>query len=162
LSFDGIFVYRDVEIQNNVNPLAKFWSLGSRLSATASTIHHRIPMNLKRTLLVSLGVALQAGVFAQSYNITDLGALLGPNSYAHGINNQGQVVGYWLSTNGARAFLYSSNTVTDLGSLGGTNHYALSINGLGHVVGFAEATNGTSAFLYRNASITNLRGGGVG
>src|SRR5207245_175100 len=45
---------------------------------------------------------------AQTYRLTDLGALLGTNSYAYGINNQGQVVGYWNTTsNGVHAFLYS-------------------------------------------------------
>ena len=93
---------------------------------------------------------------AQSYNITDLGSLLGTNSYAYGINNQGQVVGYWTETNGARAFLYSGGTVTDLGSLGGTNQYALSINSAGQIVGFASVTNGIRAFLYNNGALTNL------
>src|SRR5437899_5629513 len=93
---------------------------------------------------------------AQSYNITDLGALLGTNSYAYGINNQGQVVGYWSSNGVARAFVYSAGAVTDLGTLGGTNQYALSINSSGQIVGFADVTNGIRAFVYSNGSITNL------
>ena len=107
-------------------------------------------------LSVVLFALLCTRAFAQQYNIRDLGALLGPNSYAHGINNDGQVVGYWISTNGARAFLYSAGSVTDLGTLGGTNNYALSINSSGQIVGFGEETNGTRAFLYNSGSITNL------
>ncbi|MGA2853484.1 MAG: Ig-like domain-containing protein, partial [Verrucomicrobiota bacterium] len=92
----------------------------------------------------------------QSYQLTDLGALIGTNSYAQGINNQGQVVGYWVTTNRSHAFLYQAGAVTDLGLLGGTNNYALSINNVGQVVGFAETTNGSRAFLYQDGVITNL------
>src|SRR5882724_9865273 len=94
----------------------------------------------------------------QTYHLTDLGALIGANSYAQGINNQGQVVGYWDTTNGAHAFLYQAGTVTDLGLLGmnATNHYALSINNAGQVVGFSETAGGARAFLYQNGTITSL------
>jgi probable HAF family extracellular repeat protein len=94
----------------------------------------------------------------QSYQLTDLGALIGTNSYAQGINNQGQVVGYWDTTNGAHAFLYQAGTVTDLGLLGGnpTNNYALSVNNAGQVVGFSETINGAQAFLYQNGALTDL------
>jgi probable HAF family extracellular repeat protein len=69
-------------------------------------------------------VVLSLALFAtnsqgQSYQLTDLGALMGTNSYAQGINNQGQVVGYWNTTNGTHAFLYGAGSVTDLGTLGG-------------------------------------------
>ncbi len=107
-------------------------------------------------LILCLAVIFSSEAHAQSYNITDLGGVVGTNSYAHGINNQGQVVGYWIGTNGARAFLYSSGTVTDLGALGGTNNYALSINAAGQVVGFAESTNGAQAFLFSQGTMTNL------
>ena len=116
-------------------------------------------MNIKRfvySAILCLCSVITQRSRAQSYNITDLGALLGTNSYAYGINNQGQVVGYWTETNGARAFLYSAGTVTDLGSLGGTNQYALSINSSGQIVGFASVTNGVRAFLYKNGALTNL------
>ena len=65
----------------------------------------------------------------QVYQLTDLGAQIGTGSYAQGINNQGQVVGYWDTTNGAHAFLYHDGMVADLGLLGvnATNNYALSI-----------------------------------
>ena len=83
--------------------------------------------------------------------------MLGSNSYAYGINNRGEVVGYWIQADGTRAFLYSGGGLTDLGSLGGTNHYALNINSSGQVVGFGEnGTNGARAFLFSNGSLTNL------
>jgi RHS repeat-associated protein len=108
-------------------------------------------------LILSVSILFLASpAYAQTYNVVDLGGMLGTNSYAYGINNQGQVVGYWRDTNGSRAFLYSGGAVTDLGSLGGTNRYALSINNVGQIVGFAGASNGTRAFLYSNGAITNL------
>ncbi len=105
-----------------------------------------------------LFLVLVSNCFSQTYQLTDLGVFVGTNSYAQGINNQSQVVGYWETLAGAHAFLYQAGTVTDLGLLGGvaTNSYALSINNQGQVVGFAEATNGSSAFLYRDGNITNL------
>jgi probable HAF family extracellular repeat protein len=118
------------------------------------------------TFLITLA-ALAAGAqvgFAQApqgYNITDLGALLGSNciaSCASGVNQQGWVTGYWVSTNGIRGFVYTGTAVQDLGSLGtGTNQYALSINSAGQVAGFCNGTKGAiSAFLYSNGSLTNF------
>jgi len=94
----------------------------------------------------------------QTYQLTDLGALIGTNSYAQGINNQGQVVGYWETVDGAHAFLYQSGIATDLGSLGAENNYALSINNVGQIVGFSKTSSGTTAFLYQNGGMTNLNG----
>src|SRR5258708_973567 len=93
---------------------------------------------------------------AQTYQLTDLGALPGTNSYALGINNQGQVVGYFQTFGGTHAFLYSSGTMTDLGSLGDGSAYALSINDPGQIVGFAEVTNSAHAFLFSNGAMTDL------
>jgi RHS repeat-associated protein len=112
-------------------------------------------------------IGLFAGRSAgQTYSLTDLGETIGTNSYAQGINNQGQVVGYWDATNGGHAFLYQAGSVLDLGLLGlgaTNNNYALSINNAGQVVGFSETTNGARAFLYKNGAVTNLGSlGGAG
>jgi len=115
---------------------------------------------MKHSFKLALGfcflLGLRCVVSAQPYQLTDLGALLSRNSYAHGINNQGQVVGYWETTNGFHAFLYSGGLMTDLGVLGGTNAFALSINNPGQVVGFAESQDGVQAFLFDNAGMTRL------
>src|SRR3954463_1544099 len=92
----------------------------------------------------------------QTYYVTDLGTSLGTNSYAQGINDTGQVVGYWNTTNGAHAFLFNGGSIQDLGTLGGTNSYALNVNAAGQVVGFSEATDGFRAFLYSGGTMTNL------
>ncbi|MBA4150798.1 MAG: immunoglobulin domain-containing protein, partial [Verrucomicrobia bacterium] len=137
-------------------------SQSERLSYTSSHLNRLksiMVMGVRRSVLMLLfliGCITPATISAQTYNIKDLGALIGADSYAHGINNENQVVGYWLGTNGARAFLYNAGAITDLGSLGGTNNYALSINAIGQIVGFADDTNGVSAFLYSNGTITNL------
>ena len=91
-----------------------------------------------------------------AYNITDLGASLGTNSHASGINNNGEAVGYYQGASGVRAFLYSGGAFVDLGSLGGASQYALNINSSGQVVGFGEATDGIRAFFFDNGAMRNL------
>jgi probable HAF family extracellular repeat protein len=75
-----------------------------------------------------------------SYTLVSLGSLSSNGSYPSGINDLGQVVGYYRDDAGAmRAFLYSDGAMIDLGTLGGGEAYARDINNLGQVVG--EATN---------------------
>ncbi len=59
--------------------------------------------------------------------MTDLGVLGGDYSYAYGINDSGQIVGY----SDGHAFLYSGSTMKDLGTLGGTTSRAYGINASG-------------------------------
>jgi len=82
-----------------------------------------------------LSVALPDADAVEYYHVQNIGALLGAtNSYAHGINNSGNVVGYLKDTNSVfRAFFLEASQWTDLGT-SGTNSYALSLNDLAHVV----------------------------
>ena len=79
------------------------------------------------------------------YTVTDLGTLPDfPFTYATGINDNGQVVGYGFG-NGTfltHAFLFSNGTLTDLG-VGLPSSKAYGINNNGQIVG----GNG-GAFLY--------------
>ena len=98
-------------------------------------------------------------LFYSASKMIDLGTLGGTNSYACGINDNGQVVGYTINTGGtSHAWLYSSGMMTDLGTLGGTNSYAYSINASGQVVGCYYTPNDASyhAFLYSGSTMTDL------
>jgi len=93
---------------------------------------------------------------AAAYELVDLGAVVGRDSYAQAINNNGQVVGYVRKKDGAHAFLYTAGTVVDLGALGTAGTYALSINNPGQAVGFSETTNGARAFLFNSGVVKDL------
>ena len=92
--------------------------------------------------------------------MADLGTLPGGlHSYANGINDSGQVVGfgYHINTLGlseASAFLYtgtpgSGGVMHDLGTLGGTESSAAAINDSGKITGGAQTSSGVAhAFLY--------------
>ena len=90
--------------------------------------------------------------------ITDLGTLGGPESQAHAINEQGQIVG-WSDTAAGElhAFLWQRDTMTDLGTLGGTMAAASDINDQGQIVGGSTtATRNWHAFLWQQGSRTDL------
>jgi probable HAF family extracellular repeat protein len=75
----------------------------------------------------------------------------GANSWATGINNRGQIVGYAETAGGqTHAFLYANGVMRDLGTFpGGTDSWAYSINNCGQIVGEATTAAGFKhAFLY--------------
>jgi len=84
------------------------------------------------------------------YEIVGLGSLSSNASYPAGINDLGQVVGYYYTDSWAkRAFLYSEGGMVDLGTLGGDQAYAHDINDAGQVVGEAQDGSGAwHAFLW--------------
>ena len=87
------------------------------------------------------------------YTITDLGGMGGnDSSFAYGINDAGQVVGYAATPeSAAHSFLYSNGTMTDLGTLGGSQSYATGINNSGQIVGYSNNSSGAvHSFLYSN------------
>lgn len=92
----------------------------------------------------------------------DLGTLGGPSSYASGINDSGEVVG-WADNNGgfANAFLWESDTgMEDLGALPSPYNFESEANGInnnGNVVGWSESAVGSyHAFLYSNGTMEDL------
>lgn len=102
--------------------------------------------------------------FVTSKNkMIDLGAigpLVGWESSATGINDFGEVVGWWGFNPGEHAFLYSNGTVTTLPDLSGYNggeSAAAGINSLHQIVGGSDDTNGNNhAVLWQNGQITDL------
>ena len=107
---------------------------------------------------VMVVLALSGVVFADvAYTITDLGTLNGGGpTYARGINNNGQVVGYaYVAPLNYHAFIWDSkNLMQDLGTLGGNNSEALGVNDNGQVVGYAYNGSGDChAFIWDNENL---------
>jgi probable HAF family extracellular repeat protein len=104
---------------------------------------------------VSHAVVLQDG------ELTDLGTLKpGFNTYAAGINNHGEVVGYGAMSSGYqdfRAFHWKDGVMTMLPTFGGDFGVAHAINDAGQIVGGASASTGPArAYLYHQGVMTDL------
>ena len=73
----------------------------------------------------------------------DLGTFGGSESWAYGLNNRGNVVGWAeLSDSTYHAFVWNGTAMTDLGTLGGYFSAAFGVNDEGDIVGFALDTYG--------------------
>jgi probable HAF family extracellular repeat protein len=94
---------------------------------------------------------------AGSTTLHDLGTLGGADSFAHDINNAGQVVGvsctsYSVTTGTPKAFFWQDGSdMRDIGHLGGGSSSANAINDSGQVVGWSRnAAYETHAFLWQD------------
>lgn len=87
---------------------------------------------------------IYAFVWDMEKGLRDLGTLGGKNSFAHGCNDEGMVVGEAETSDGSRhAFLWTPEAgMKDLGTLGGKKSVAFAINNRGEVVGEAETLSG--------------------
>lgn len=89
------------------------------------------------------------------YSVVPIG---GAGSTLGGINNSGDVVGYYNPTAGVQhAFLYSGTTFQDLGTLGGAGSRAAAIIDAGVIVGASGTSGGaTHAFRYASGSMVDI------
>lgn len=96
---------------------------------------------------VAISIAPHDGL---QYNIVDLGSLSTNSSYPAGLNDSGEVVGFFYTdTWQKRAFLYSDGAMIDLGTLGGDEASAKDVNNFGQVVGQSKTASGEwHAFLW--------------
>ena len=99
-------------------------------------------------IVFALAIPLQLTAQHTRYTVTDLSTLGGNNSFAQGINNRGQMVGFAETPDTdpncecpiIHAFLWNESILHDLGTLGGRNSAAgmAGVNPEGQVVGSAE------------------------
>lgn len=138
----------------------------------SADLFHTIRVSTFRTLRHVLPIIIAAGLLfpaaaATQYEVIDLGSLTGGFSWAHDVNNQGQVVGRTATPAGGghHAFLWEAGVMRDLGTLpGGSFSEAYAINDHGQVVGFSTVNqdNCTAfdgcwhAFLWENGTMTDL------
>lgn len=122
-----------------------------------------------RVLAAMIAVTVWSPLAASAqYAPVDLGTLGGHFSFAHAINDRGQVVGRAATSSGQQhAFLWDKGVMQDLGTLpGGSFSDAYAINDLGQVVGFSSMNESTCtlydgcwhAFLWQNGTMIDLGG----
>ena len=100
------------------------------------------------------GAAETRAVLWNTGQITDLGTLGGNESFATGVNSQGQLVGGAANSvpdsfsgwgTQIRAFLFQKGTMQDLGTLGGPDALAVVINEHGQVAGISFTNTNPSS-----------------
>jgi probable HAF family extracellular repeat protein len=106
----------------------------------------------------------------QNGQMTDLGTLGGTNSWATGINDQGQVVGYSENAGccgilpdfdsyhfDTHAFLWEDGEMVDLGAFGSGQSWAMGVNDHGQVVGVSPDSAGDyRAVLWEHGEMHDL------
>jgi probable HAF family extracellular repeat protein len=127
-----------------------------------------------RTIVFALSLVFPGQALAQGYSAVDLGTLGGGGfSWAHAVNNKGQVVGRSSApgTFSHHAFLWDAGVMTDLGTLpGGSYSEAFAVNDRGQVVGWGTVNEATCTgfdgcwhgFLWENGTMTDLGTLGAG
>jgi probable HAF family extracellular repeat protein len=120
-------------------------------------------MKLSLTVLSAVVLTTVATTLpAQSYTITDLGAVSGQSvSEGYALNDSGQAAGVSEDPNGAIATLFSGGKALDLGTLEpGDVSVATCINGSGEVAGYeplsSTSTDTDNAWVYSNGAFIDI------
>src|SRR5438309_1414286 len=126
-------------------------------------------VSLRRSRPISLfeGWVLVVGLFAglapvalgDTYTFTtvDDPAALPGITYALGLNNAGQIVGYYYDTAGYHGFLYSGGVFTPINAPSAPNStVAIGINNLGQIVGYYTDGTGQHGFVDNGGIFTTI------
>jgi probable HAF family extracellular repeat protein len=136
----------------------KFRGCHSQEVQTEVTVMNSISAGFLTLALVSGTTPL----LAQTYNITDLGAVSGQTvSVAYGLGDLGQASGVSENPSGAIATLFSDGKAINLGTLEPMDvSVATSVNGSSEVVGFeyfsSDPNNTPHAWLYSKGSLMDI------
>ena len=96
---------------------------------------------------------------AISYTFTTIDVPGAPATYAFGINNTGQIVGYTLdsASGDIHSFLYSGGSFTTINVPGATVTQPIGINDVGQIVGsFADSANVYHGFIYSGGTFATI------
>src|SRR5262245_2364602 len=97
------------------------------------------------------------GIPKHSYTYTTIDDPLATGStYANGINDLGQIVGWYQDADGFRGYLYSDGTYTKLHDPLALSTFANDINNLGQIVGSYSNLSGTHGFLLSGGTYITL------
>jgi len=109
-------------------------------------------------LLTAASLVLNRPAAATTFTYTTLNAPGAPNNTrAFGVNDAGQVAGYYVDNTGYHGFLETGGTYTTLdvpGAKYGT--YAFGVNNAGQVAGPYQDSTGNHGFLETNGAYTTL------
>lgn len=123
--------------------------------------------NLRGAVITALVFAIAVPAAGQTYEIVNLGTLSdweGSWSMAHGLNNNGQVTGFYTEAGGCngnmmRPFLWENGVMRDLGVLPGhENTQHGKVNNHGHAVGTSSRCNPSEykAVLWNDDGVVDL------
>jgi probable HAF family extracellular repeat protein len=112
---------------------------------------------MRSKILALLALALLAGPgpsHALSYTFKTFDAPGALRTEAYGINNAGQVVGYFAAFDGLHGFVFDGSTLTTIDIPPGPDTESFDINEAGKIIGFHT---GTDSYLLEGESISTIK-----